>query len=189
VRLSFKKLCLTLLFPLLISGCGEGTDVFEMAASTTMAIGAAEISPVQFIVDPETQTGDGILMAQVNESFSNRRTLSIEELKIELQYDNIGTVRVHLNPNLESTATVYRLNQNNQLFGTHNMLLNIIVETPDQNLTVDNVMLASDTATLTLVEPIPNLSFLFQGTQETLQTLSFQVVIPAELITSPFDPN
>jgi hypothetical protein len=69
------------------------------------------------------------------------------------------------------------------------MTLNLIVETQDQNLTYDNVVLASDDATLRLTQSLPILGFLFGGQNKQLQTLSLEVTLPASLVTSREDPQ
>ena len=176
---------------LLILGpaCASDPGPFEMSTSTTMVVGEAPGNPVQFIVNPVQQSGEGVLTAQTIDQFNDRRVLSIDSFDIELDFPGIGPVAIRLNPNFESTATVFLLNSNNQPAGTHNMTLFLIVETPDQNLTLDNVTLASDSATLSLMDPLPILSFLFQGQQQQMQILSLEAVIPAQLITSTQDPN
>lgn len=174
---------------LAFAACASDPGPFEMSTSTTMVAGDAPASPVQFIVNPVQETGDGTLTAQLVDEFNNRRVLDITDFNIELEFPGIGPVALRLNPNFSSTATVYKLNFNNQPAGTHTMTLFLIVETPDQNLTLDNVQLASDTATLTLVNPLPVLSFLLDGQQKQLQILSLQAVIPAQLISSNIDPN
>lgn len=169
--------------------CTSDPGPFEMSTSTTMVIGDAPTSPVQFIINPVQEDGEGTLTAQILEQFSDRRLLSIESFDIEMDFPGIGPVAIRLNPNFESTATVFFLNSNNQPAGIHSMTLFLIVETPDQNLTLDNVVLASDTATLTLVDPLPILTFFLQGEQKQMQILSLEAVIPAQLITSQQDPN
>jgi hypothetical protein len=173
----------------LASACGSDPGPFEMSTSTTMVIGEAPSSPVQFIINPEEQSGQGVLSADIAQQFSNRRDLTIQSFDIELDFPGVGPVAIRLNPNFESTATVFMLNFNNQPAGTHTMNLFLIIETPDQNLTLDNVQLASNTATLTLVDPLPVLTFFFQGQPKQLQITSLQAVIPAQLISSLIDPN
>jgi hypothetical protein len=169
--------------------CSSDPGPFEMSTTTDMVIGDAQGSPVHFIVNPEEQTGEGTMTAEVVQEFPNRRLLSIQSLDLVLDFPGIGPVDLVLNPNFESTATVYLLDANNQLLGTHSMTLFLIVETPDQNLTLDNVLLESDTATLSLVDPLPVLSFFLDGVQKQMQILSLQVVIPAQLITNNQDTN
>jgi hypothetical protein len=180
-----------ILLSLLVVGmaCGSDPGPFQMSTSTDMVIGDAQVTPVQFIVNPEEQTGEGTLTAQTVEEFSDRRVLSIQSFDLELNFPGIGPVTLVLNPNFESTATVFMLDSANQPAGTHTMTLFLIVETPDQNLTLDNVVLQSNTATLTLANPLPTLSFFLNGVQKQMQILSLTAVIPAQLITSNQDPT
>lgn len=182
-----KFLFCIVLISLAFSACGSDGGPFEMATMSTAVVGNPDAN-VHFIADPEDASGSGTLTAQIDEEFFDRRTLIITDFSLTLNYDSIGPVNYYLNPNLESTAVVYKLNANNQVFGTHTMNLNLILETPDQNLTLDNVMLASDTATLTLAQPLPILTFQFNGENKQIQILSLTAVIPAELITSNEDP-
>ncbi len=179
---------MTLSLPLMVAGCGSDGAPFEMATATTMVLGDAGSGNVQFLINPEESSGSGILTAQITEEFANRRNLVVEAFDMPIEFASVGTLRLVLNPNLESTGTVYRLNSNNQVAGTHTMDLNLILETPDQNLVVSNVMLSSDTATLSLTIPLPTLSFQFMGESKELQTLSLTVVIPVQLITGTEDP-
>jgi hypothetical protein len=183
---SFIKGIFLLGLVILGSACSSDPGPFEMSASTTMVIGEAPTSPVQ---NPVEVSGEGVITGQIIEQFNNRRVLAIDSFDIEMDFPGIGPVAIRLNPNFQSTATVFMLNSSNQPAGTHTMNLFLIVETPDQNLTFDDVLLASDTATLSLVDPLPTLTFFFQGQPHQVQILSLQAVIPAQLITSTQDPN
>lgn len=183
-----NKLLIFCTFLLILPACGSDGGPFEMASSTTQVVGDAEATTVQFLSNPEEQTGNGTMTAQVDEVFFDRQTLFVEGFEINLDFDGVGPVRVVLNPNMTSTATVYKLNQNNQVFGTHTMNLNLIVETPDQNLTYNNVLLASKNATVILDQLLPILNFQFNGETKQLQTLAMSVTIPAQLIVSNEDP-
>lgn len=159
-----------------------------MATASTSVVGDAGSGNVQFLVNPEEDTGEGILTAQITEVFANRRDIVIEAFQLGLEFPSVGTINIVLNPNEESTGTIYRLNSNNQVAGTHTMNLNLIVETPEQNLVLNNVMLSSDTATLDLTIPLPILGFQFEGDAKEIQILSLLVTIPANLITGTEDP-
>lgn len=189
MRIKSLSSLIILLFSLGISACGSSGGPFEMATQTTMVVGdSGGGSPVQFISNPEEVTAQGVVGAQVDQVFNDRQTLIIESFEIIANFSSVGAVRLVLNPNMSSTATVYKLNSNNQPFGTHTMTLNLIVETQDQNLTIDNVMLASESATLVLTQNLFPLSFLFEGQSKELQILSLEVIVPAFLITSNEDP-
>lgn len=206
-----------LLFNLI--ACGDGGGPFAMDTSATAVVGDTSsalvfpemaewelfsleelealeteltdylLDPVKLLVNPEEATNSGTLTAQVVQDFSNRRTIVIKNFDIELEFASVGLVHFTLNPNMESTGTIYKLNKNNQPFGTHNIILNLIVETAEQNLTYNNVMLASDNATLELVQTLPILTFEFAGSSKQIQTLALSAVVPAQLINSDFDPN
>jgi len=189
VKTVHKGLFLLLLLGFFISACGSPGDPFEMATTTTQVVGDLEPPAEKFLFDPEEQSAQGTLTAQVEETFINRRTLTIQAFEIINNFSSVGPIRMVLNPNFESTATIYRLNMQNQVAGTHTMTLFLIVETADQNLTYDNVMLASDQAVLELAQDLPILGFLFDDEAKQLQTLGLSVTVPAQLIDSPFDPN
>lgn len=168
--------------------CTEGNP-FEMAVTTEQVVGDPDSSPIKFIVDPEQETATGTLTAQIDREFINSRTLIVESLMVESEFAGVGTIRLHLNPNFDSTATVFKLNRNNEPNGVNTMTLFIIIETPDQNLTYDNVQLIGPSATLILEGTLPVLTFQLDGEAKVFQTLNFSVVIPAGLITSDEDPN
>lgn len=178
----------SLLLPFLTAACGSDGAPFEMSTASTMVVGDAGNGNVQLLVNPESSEGTGTLTAQIVEEFSNRRDLVVDAFDLPVEFADVGTLRLVLNPNLESTATVYRLNSNNQVAGTHTMNLNLILETPEQNLVLNDVMLSSDTATLSLTIPLPILGFQDMGQSKEVQILSLTVVIPATLITGREDP-
>ena len=173
-----------------LAGCGSAAGPFEMSTATTQVVGDA-LPPdpqTEFLFNPQQQAAEGIVTAQIVEEYINRQELLIEDFEIVNEFPGVGPIRMVLNPNMESTATIYRLNLNNQLEGTHTMTLNLIVETPDQNLTYENVILSNTQAVLTLQGALPILGFYLAGQAMELQTLDLTVTIPAELVTSPYDP-
>ncbi len=132
--LSIKKMSVVLLSLGSLVGCGSAAGPFEMSTATTQVVGDA-LPPdpqVEFLFDPQQQSAEGIVTAQIVEEYVNRQELLIEDFEIVNEFPGIGPIRMVLNPNMESTATIYRLNLNNQVEGTHTMTLNLIVETPDQ---------------------------------------------------------
>jgi hypothetical protein len=64
------------------------------------------------------------------------------------------------------------------------MNLNLVIQTPEQNLVLSNVSLESDTALLQLAEDLPTLGFFVQGQPKELDLADLNVLIPPELITS-----
>lgn len=167
----------------------EEGDLAALSEEALTALADLLENPLQTLTNSEESSSSGTLTAQITQDFPNRRSIVIENFNIEMEFANVGMVRFTLNPNLESTGTIFKLNRDNEPFGEHNMILNLVVETAEQNLTYDNVMVASETATLTLTQALPILSFEFAGTTMQLQTLALSVVVPASLITSDFDPN
>lgn len=160
-----------------------------MAVNTTQVVGDPDPTTFKLIVDPDQLTVMGTLTAQITEQFSDRQDLLIEDFFVESDFSGVGPIRLVLNPNFESTATVFKLNSNNQVAGTHTMTLFLIIETPEQNLTYENVMLSSKEATLVLDGTLPIFPFLVNGETKIFQTLDLSVTIPASLVSNQVDPN
>jgi len=183
------KLMLGLVLPLLFLACGTSGAPFEMANSVTMVVGDPDnLSFEKFITNGQEKTATGVVTAQIDQEFNNRRVLVIESFNASTDFDGVGTISVVLNPNLDSSATIFKLNTDNQPSGTNTMTLNLIVETPDQNLTYDNVELSGQNATLTLSQGLASIGFILNGQNKVLQTLGLTVQVPASLITSDDDP-
>ncbi|HCU25637.1 MAG TPA: hypothetical protein DF383_11535 [Deltaproteobacteria bacterium] len=161
-----------------LSACGGGADPIPMPVNATIFIDEAEVG-----------TG-GSLTAVIQEEFTNRYFMEVTELQTGGEFPGLGPVNIRLNPDLVSTATVYKLNvQNNKPFGTHQMNLNLLIETPEQILTLNDVLLMSNTALLTLAEDLPTLSFSFEGQTMAIDISALEVLIPSYLVSSTEDPN
>ncbi len=161
-----------------------------MLNNATVVIGdAGSGSPIKFLFNPETQNANGTLQAQIIEEFDNRFELEILNFEIDAQFSNVGPIQIVLDPNLDSTMTVYKLNSNNQVSGTHQANLNLIVQTPDQNLVFQDVLLESETATLSLANPLPVTGFLFQGNAMEINITNLQLTLEPGLVIGDFDPQ
>ncbi len=173
-----------------LSYCGGGGQPFNMDVNATIFIGdPSPASPFQFIVNPEQQNPEGTMTAQIGTEFIDRTTLDILSLDLSAEF-SIGTVRITLDPANPSTATVFKLDGANRPFGTHTMNLNLIIETPDQNLVLSDVTLDCDTALLALAEDVPTLVFFLQGDiPKEIDLSALTVLVPASLITSDQDPQ
>lgn len=186
-RFQWPKLFIFLLL-LGLFGCGSEAGPIEWATQATMVVGDQGGGAVQFLVNPEELTSEGTLTVQVDTEFNDRTTYIVQSYEIVFDFESVGTIRLVLNPNLESNVTVYKLNRNNQPSGTHTMNLNLIIETPEQNLVLNDLVLQSKSATLTLTQNLFPLNFDFMGEDKELQILALQATIPAFLITSDEDP-
>lgn len=182
-------LTVAMLVPFALTACGSSGEPFTMVTTATIVVGDAGPSPFSFLVDPVTQTVEGGLVADVVNELSDRWELTVLDLDVTANFDGIGPINLVLDPNFESTATVFKLNRNNQPSGTNTMTLSLIVETPDQNLTFSTLALSSNDAILTLDQDLPEIDFFFQGQAKALDLSSLQILIPSELIVSTEDPQ
>ena len=105
-------------------------------------------------------------------------------LNLAFNFSNVGTINITLDPNNPSSATIFKVNSNGNPEGTHVMDLNLVIQTPDQNLVLSGVTLSTETSLLQLDEDLPTLGFFFQNEAMELDLSSLNVVIPPELITS-----
>ena len=188
----FSGFCFTsllILFSLSMIGCGGSGEPFTMVTTSTIIIGDPGPSSFSFLVDPIQQTVEGGLTADVVNELNDRWELVVQDLEVVANFDGIGQISLVLDPNFESTATVYKLNRNNQPFGTNTMTLSLIVETPEQNLTFSQLALSSNNAILTLNQDLPLIDFFVQGQPKQIDLASLQVLIPSELIISTEDPQ
>lgn len=184
-----KALLIPIFATLSFTACGGSGEPFTMVTTATIIVGDAGPSPVSFLVDPVQQTVEGGLVADVVNELSDRWELTVLSLDVTANFDGIGPINLVLDPNFESTATVFKLNRNNQPAGTNTMTLSLIVETPDQNLTFSQLALSSDTATLSLDQDLPAIGFFFEGQPKEIDLSSLQILIPSELIVSTEDPQ
>ncbi len=180
--------CLGLLLVGLLFGCGKA-EPFLIAANSTMFVGdPSPATPLAFIVNPEEQGTTGTVDAEIATVFPDRVDLAILSLSLTFQFDSVGTINLSLDPNNPSSATIFELDGSNKSSGTNTMTLNLIIETPDQSLSLPGVLLEGDSALLELAENLPTLGFSFQGQSKELDLSSLNVVVPAELINSDVDP-
>ena len=192
---SFRNALRQLTFPLFflvslgLTACGGSGEPFEMVTTATIIIGDAGPNPFSFLVNPIQETSQGQMTADVVNELNDRWDLTVLDLSVTLDFAGIGPVNIVLDPNFESSATVFKLNRNNQPSGINQMTLSVIIETPDQNLTYSQMSLSSNTATLALDEDLPTLDFFFQGQPKELDFSSLEILIPSELIHSTEDPQ
>ena len=179
-----RFLC-ALAFPLFLAlvACGSSGQPFVMDVQSDLIV--TDVNPENLAV----QTATGNLEAEVVDEFGDRLELEVFSLGATASFDGLGEVRLVLDPNFPANATVYKLNRNNNPFGTNTMNLSLIIETPEQNLTLSNLTLSSDSALLELNQDLPPLTFFFQGVPMEIDLSTLQIRIPASLIQSDFDPQ
>ena len=147
------------------------------------------VSDVEFLINPEQQSGSGQLTAEIESEDINSFQLNILSYAVGLNYASIGPVTLALDPSLPSTATIFKLKLNGKPEGTHQMTLNLIAQTADQNLALSNLLLTGDTNNLALSGSIPEMGFTFQGQPKVLDLTNLQVQVPGSLNISNQDPG
>lgn len=166
---------------LLLNACGSSGGPFLMDVQSDLIVTVANPDSL------EIQTAIGTIEAEIAEEFIDRFDLDVFNLDATAAFPGLGDISLVLDPNFPASATVYKLNRNNSPAGTNTMRLSLILETPEQNLTLSDLTLSSDSATLQLDQDLPPLTFFFQGQPMEIDLSTFQVQIPAELISSSFD--
>jgi len=191
-----KRLALWILigpaFAFGFQACGSSGGPFPMNTQAIIFVGdpnPAIVNNIEFIINPEQQSGSGQLTAEIESEDINSFDLSIQSFNITLNYASIGPVTLVLDPSLPSTATIFKLNLNGKPEGTHQMTLNLIAQTADQNLALSNLLLTGDTNNLTLSGTVPELGFTFQGQPKVLDLTNLQVQVPGSLNISNQDPG
>jgi len=173
-----------------LCSCGSGSDPFTMDTNATLFVGdPSPVTPLQFLINPEQQSSDGQLTAEIDQEFTDHFELTITELEIDFDFADVGPIQIVLDPNKTSTATVFKLKLNGNPAGTHTMTLNLIIQTPEQNLVLDDVSFSSTTNLLSLDQALPSLGFFVQGVGKELDISTMQVSIPPSLNISDRDPN
>ena len=173
---------LFILYLVFFPSCGSQGHPFEMSAQATAVVGEAGL------LNPEQQSAQGLVTAQLEEDFFDRSVLVIQSFDLLLEFANVGPVLLSLNPEAVSTAVIYKLNRNNQLFGTHTMNLNLLMTSAEQSLVLGEIQLSGNVATLTLNQDVPIFNFSLDSIVRQIQFLDIQVVVPTEFITSNEDP-
>ncbi|MFO1463945.1 MAG: hypothetical protein U1F66_09195 [bacterium] len=184
----FSRACLpfTLLASMLSLGaCGSSGQPFVMDVTATMIVGDAGPS----LINPVQQIVTGNLTAEVTDELHDRFELEITDFQVNSNFAGVGDINMVLDPNFTSTATVFKLNRNNNPFGTNTMDLSLIVETPDQNLTLSHLSLSSNNATLELAQDLPPLNFFVGGQPKEFDLSALAIQIPVQLIVSTGDPQ
>jgi len=166
---------------MILSACGSSGQPFVMDVQSDLLVTAPD--PDSVVVE----TAIGSIEADIADEFNDRFELDVFNLDATAAFPGLGDVRLVLDPNFPAFATVYKLNRNNQPFGTNTMNLSLIVETPEQNLTFSELTLSSESASLKLDQDLPPLTFFFQGQAMEIDLSTLQVQIPASLIVSNFD--
>jgi hypothetical protein len=190
----FRSQLFLIIFSLLacfqLPHCGEGGEPFEMVMNATIIVGDAEPDGgIKAISNPTQETVEGIAEGVITLELHDRFEVEILSVDISTTFPEIGEVRLVLNPNFVSSGTVFKLNRNNNLFGNHSFILNLIVETPDQNLTIDDITLEANNAVLTVVGDLPTLGFLFEGQSKEIDILNLELLIPSQLVVTTDDPQ
>lgn len=173
-----------------LTSCGSDGNPFIMDVTSTIFVGANPAnSPLEFIVDPEQQNPNGTLEAQITRDFSDHTEFQVLNFELSATFDGVGTINFVLDPAIDSLMSVAKLNCNNKPEGSNVLNLSLIIETPEQNLTLSNLVLESDTAALQLTENLPPLGFTANGQSFAIQVSSLNVQIPSDLIVSDCDPQ
>lgn len=168
---------------LALAACGSGGEPFLMDVQSDLIV----IPPDPDSLDVEVAVGD--VEAEIVKELNDRFELDVLSLNATANFPGIGAINLVLDPNFTANATVYKLNRNNNPFGTNTMNVSLIAETPEQNLTFSNLTLSSDSASLQLDQDLPPLTFFFEGQAMQLDLSTLQVQIPASLIVSNIDPQ
>jgi len=167
-----------------LNACGAA-EPFNMPSDAIMFVGQpSPVQPIEFIVDPVQQAASGTMNAEIEDVFPDRTTLSLLSLNLTFNFDGIGDIVLTLDPNRPSSATVFPLNASGNPTGLSTMDLNLVIETPDQNLVLEGVLLQGESAILQLAIDLPSLGFFFQGMPQELDLAAMSVVLPNELILS-----
>ncbi|HKY64330.1 MAG TPA: hypothetical protein VJR29_13030 [bacterium] len=174
---------LALSISLILSACGSGGQPFLMDVQSDLIVTAT--NPDSLVI----QTAVGTLEAEIVQEFNDRFELDVFNLNASATFPDLGPINLVLDPNFPASATVYKLNRNNNPSGTNTMRLSLIIETPEQNLTLSDLTLSSNSASLQLDQDLPPLTFFFQGQPMQIDLSTLQVQIPASLIVSFFDPQ
>lgn len=186
----FKTAILLIVLGLGLAACGSDSEPFIMEVASTIFVGANPInSPLSFIVDPEQQNPTGTLEAQIIRDFNDHTEFNVLSFDLVSTFDGVGTIQMVLDPNIPSQMSVAKLNCNDKPEGSNVLNLSLIIETPEQNLTLSNLVLESDSALLELTENLPPLGFTVDGQSFAIQVSVLNVQIPSELIVSDCDPQ
>jgi hypothetical protein len=180
----------SLLAVLALTACGGDGQPFIMDVNSTLFVGNNPgQSPLALLVDPIQENPTGSLEAQINREFSDHFELDVLSFNLAANFAGVGDIQFVLDPNLPSQMSVSKLNSNNQQIMPNVLNLSLIIETPDQNLTLSNLLLQSNTALLQLSENLPPLGFFVNGQPFAIQIANLNILIPSDLIVSDFDPQ
>jgi hypothetical protein len=165
----------------LLFACGGSGQPFLMNVQSDLIV--ADPNPDSIVI----QTALGTIEADIASEFNDRFELDVLNLSATAAFPGLGDIHLVLDPNFPAGATVYKLKSNNQPAGTNTMNLSLIIETPEQNLTLSELTLSGNSAALQLDQDLPPLTFFFQGQPMEIDLSTFQVQIPASLIVSDSD--
>jgi len=174
---------------LFFTACGSSGQPFVMDTNATIIVGDSGPSSVEFLINPVQQIAPGTLTADIDQELNDRFNLAVTDFSVTTTFDGVGSINLVLDPNFASTATVFKLNRNNNPFGTNVMDLSLIVETPEQNLTLSHISLSSNDALLELAQDLPPITFFVGGQPKEFDLSALEVQIPVQLISSGFDPQ
>lgn len=186
---TFKSFALALCLATTLSACGGDGQPFVMEVDSTLFVADNSGTSLSFIVDPIQQNPTGTLEAQVVQEFNDHFELEVLSFNLSANFEGVGEIQFVLDPNFTSQMSVSKLNRNNNPFGPNVLDLSLIVETPEQNLTLSNLIFSSNNAILQLSENLPPLGFTANDQSFALTVSAIDIIIPSELIVSDFDPQ
>lgn len=140
------SLVFLLLFLLTFAQCGGGTDENGeiVVLPGTMILVTSPLPPDAFkfgLDEPEEQIELETKMTVRTEETEDTVQLKVEDFAAEGDFPTQGPVKVKLDPEGDSSGMVYKLDENDQPLGPHQIQLDLIVEINDQELKFSNLQL------------------------------------------------
>ena len=140
------SLIFLLLLVLPLSQCGGGTDgnneVVVLPGTMILVTSPQSLQALKFgLIEGEEQVELETKMTVQTEETEDTVQLKVEDFEAEGEFPTEGPVKVKLNPEGDSSGMVYKLDENDQPLGPHQMQLDLIVEINDQELKFNDIPL------------------------------------------------
>lgn len=153
---------------LLLSACGSSTNQTVIIPGTmTLVSEPLPLSALKhgIVAEAEEVEIDTELTVETEETDDTVQLMPVE-LKGEGELPSDGPIKVKLNPEGDSSGQVFKLDENDQPLGPHQIQLDIVVEVNGQDLKFNDVQVGGFTETLELEVEVPPIEYR-NGNEDT----------------------
>lgn len=188
-KTSLFKIALLLIFSAGAFGCGGNGNQYTLDATGTILISNAVNGAQKFGAGGgEPQVLIGTVIVQVRDDFFDGLVVDVVDMDIQMEEPDpeIGQVRLQVTPQVASTGTLYKNDDQGIPFGSSFLDIDTQVVIPEVNSApIDQFLLQFQSQTdpnqLPVLGTIPTINFLFQSQDKQAEISELIILVTPEL--------